>query len=153
MTEKNLKSMNRAELIEEIQALMRENDELGERVERLQAQLKESKARAAGREIAIANAGSIAEAALALNGVFEQAQAAADEYLRNIARMKDEQEKACAAMLEETRLKCREMEIGTQRRCDELFRTAQAEASQKWSTLARQLETAVHEYVSDSTKD
>ena len=52
MTEKNLKSMNRAELIEEMQALMRENDELGERVERLQAQLKESKARAAGREIA-----------------------------------------------------------------------------------------------------
>ena len=153
MTEKELKAMNRAQLIEAVTGLIREKDELSERVDKLQAQLKEARSKASGRSIAISNAGSIAEAALALNGVFERAQAAADEYLENIARMKEEQETACAAMLEETRRKCREMEIGTQRRCDELFRAAETEASQKWSTLAKQLETAVHEYVSGSVKE
>lgn len=36
------------------------------------------------REIRIANAGSIADAALALNGVFEAAQKAAEDYLRSV---------------------------------------------------------------------
>ena len=117
------------------------------------ARAQPSAAKASSRAVTLSKAGSIAEASLALNGVFQQAQAAADLYLDNIARMKEEQEKTCAAMLEETRLKCREMEIGTQRRCDELFRAAEAEASQKWNKLARQLENAVHEYVSGSAKE
>ena len=152
MTEKELKAMNKAQLIQAMTDLTRERDELDQRVEKLQAQLKEAREKASSRAIAVSGAGSIAEAALALNGVFESAQAAADQYLENIARMKEEQETTCAALLEETRQKCREMEIGTQRRCDELFRAAQAEASQKWSTLARQLEDAVHEYVSGTVK-
>ncbi len=153
MTEKELKAMNKAQLIQAMTDLTRERDELDQRVEKLQAQLKEAREKASSRAIALSGAGSIAEAALALNGVFESAQAAADQYLENIARMKEEQETTCAALLEETRQKCREMEIGTQRRCDELFRAAQAEASQKWSTLARQLEDAVHEYVATSVKE
>ena len=153
MTERELKAMGKAELVATVLRLAREKDELSERVEKLQTQLKEAKDKASSRAVTLSKAGSIAEASLALNGVFQQAQAAADLYLDNIARMKEEQEKTCAAMLEETRLKCREMEIGTQRRCDELFRAAEAEASQKWSKLARQLENAVHEYVSGSAKE
>jgi len=36
------------------------------------------------REIHISEAGSIAEAALAVNGIFEAAQQAADDYLRSV---------------------------------------------------------------------
>lgn len=41
------------------------------------------------REIIVAEAGSIAEAALKLNKVFESAQAAADQYLENVGRLAD----------------------------------------------------------------
>ena len=152
MTERELKAMSKAALTEQLLRLAREKDELAEKVDKLQAQLKEARDKAASRNIAISNAGSIAEAALGLKGVFERAQEAADEYLENIRRMKDEQEAACAQMMEETRLKCREMEIGTQRRCDELYRAAEAEASQKWSSLARALEDTMQNFVQGEKK-
>ncbi|MBQ8954908.1 MAG: hypothetical protein IJ048_12425 [Clostridia bacterium] len=152
MTERELRGMGKAELIEQVTRLSREKDELAEKVEKLQAQLKEARDKAASRNIAISNAGSIAEAALGLRGVFDRAQEAADEYLENIRRMQEEQEKTCARLLEETRLKCQEMEIGTQRRCDELYRAAEAEASQKWSSLARALEDTMQNFVQGEKK-
>lgn len=41
------------------------------------------------REIELEEAGSIAEAALRLNGIFEAAQEAADQYLMNVKKMAD----------------------------------------------------------------
>ena len=152
MTEKELRAMSKAQLIEKVTNLAREKDELSERIEKLTSQLKEAREKASSHASVIGNAGSIAEAALALNGVFEAAQAAANQYVEEVARLRGEQEAASAALLEETRQKCREMEIGTQRRCDEMFRAAREESSQNWNTLARQLEDAVHEYVSGTVK-
>ena len=54
-------------------------------VEKVQSKLQ-------SKYIAIQNAGSIAEASLQLNGVFESVQAAAEQYLENIKRMSDQQE-------------------------------------------------------------
>ena len=152
MTEREMKAMSKAQLMEAMTALTREKDELNERVEKLTAQLKEAREKAASRADALKSAGSIAEASMALNGVFSAAQAAADQYVEEVKRLREETEAACAAMLEETGQKCREMEIGTQRRCDELFRAARDESSRNWSALARQLEDAVHEYVSGTVK-
>ena len=45
----------------------------------------------ASKEIHIARAGAIAEAALMLNGVFDAAQKAADQYLENVRRLAEEQ--------------------------------------------------------------
>ncbi len=77
MTEKELKRMGRRELIEIIAALKRTELELRDRLEKAEAQL-------ADRKALVDKAGSIAEAALALNGVFEAAQAAADTYLQSL---------------------------------------------------------------------
>jgi hypothetical protein len=52
-------------------------------------------------KIDIEESGSIAEAALKINGVFEAAQAAADQYLDNIIRMHDEMEKRLSEMRQE----------------------------------------------------
>ena len=52
--------------------------------ELLRSQLSDAQRRLASREIRLRHAGSIAEAALRLNGIFESAQAAADLYLENI---------------------------------------------------------------------
>lgn len=83
MTDRELRKLNRRELLE---LLVEQEREL----ERLQAVLQKAEERTQSREIKIDKAGSIAEAALMLNGVFEAAQAAADQYLDNIRRQNAE---------------------------------------------------------------
>ena len=80
MTAKELKKLRRSELLEMLLARTEE-------VERLQAELAEANRKLDDRTILIETSGSIAEASLKLNGVFEAAQAAAEQYLKNIERM------------------------------------------------------------------
>lgn len=80
MTDKEVRRLNRAELLEMLLEQSRET-------ERLRAENQELKKRLEDRSIQITQAGSIAEAALKLNGVFEAAQRAADEYLDNVRHM------------------------------------------------------------------
>lgn len=84
MTDRELKKLSRAELLE---LLLQQSKE----IERLQAQLQRAREILSSREIHIRTAGSIAEAALELNGVFEAAQRAADQYLENVRRLAEEQ--------------------------------------------------------------
>lgn len=51
--------------------------------------IKEIKEMKASRRIELAEAGSIAEAALRLNGIFEAAQEAADQYLMNVRELSE----------------------------------------------------------------
>ena len=53
-------------------------------VQQLEKELEETRKQLEDRKIQIEKAGSIAEAALKLNGIFEAAQAAADQYLENL---------------------------------------------------------------------
>lgn len=84
MTDRELKKLSRAELLE---LLLQQSKE----IECLQAQLQRAREILSSREIRLQTAGSIAEAALALNGVFEAAQRAADQYLENVRRLAEEQ--------------------------------------------------------------
>ncbi len=77
MTEKELHKLKRGELLEMMLAQSREIDALRARVSELEEKL-------ADREIRIRESGSIAEAALKINGIFEAAQAAADQYIENV---------------------------------------------------------------------
>lgn len=79
MTEKELKKLSRAELLELLVYQTK-------KVEDLQDELDEANRRLANRRIMLRNAGSIAEAALEINEVFQAAQAAADQYLENVKR-------------------------------------------------------------------
>ena len=64
-----------------------------ERLNQKDAKIKELKETIeemkASREIELTEAGSIAEAALRLNGIFEAAQKAADQYLMNVKKLAD----------------------------------------------------------------
>ena len=82
MTDKDLRRMSRSELLELLLFQMEEN-------ERLKKQLNKAKRKLESRDIMIEEAGSIAEAALRLNGVFEAAQEAAQQYLENIKRLEE----------------------------------------------------------------
>ena len=74
MAGNDLRHLSRAELVEIIY-------ELKKRDEENRAALDELRARLDDRSLQISEAGSIAEAALRINRVFEAAQAAADQYL------------------------------------------------------------------------
>lgn len=77
MTDKELKRLKRVDLFELLIAQSREND-------RLRAELEEARSKLEARELTLKQAGSIAEAALRLNKVFEAAQAAADQYILSV---------------------------------------------------------------------
>lgn len=86
MTDRELKKLSRADLLELLLEESREN-------ERLREQLREANEKLADRAIILENTGSIAEAALRLNGVFEAAERAAVQYLENVRRRAEEASK------------------------------------------------------------
>ena len=87
MFEKDLRRLSRRDLLELLLQQERTNNELKKRIDTLENSL-------ASRTIEINNAGSMAEAALILNGVLESADKAAAQYLDNVKRLSEKQEKA-----------------------------------------------------------
>lgn len=77
MTDKEFKRLSRVDLIDIIYELQRQKEAAEAQADQLRQRLEE-------KEIRIAKAGSIAEAALQINGIFEAAQAAADQYLASV---------------------------------------------------------------------
>lgn len=74
MTDKELRKLRRDDLLQILLNQQRQIDELNEALERAQGELSQ-------RRIAIEESGSIAEAALKLNGVFKAAQASVDQFM------------------------------------------------------------------------
>lgn len=72
MTPKELRRLRRSDLMEMLLQLSKENLQLRQDLEDAHRQLEE-------KQIKIEEAGSLAEAALRLNGIFEAAQAACDQ--------------------------------------------------------------------------
>ncbi|MGT2807181.1 hypothetical protein DIX60_00940 [Streptococcus iniae] len=81
---KDLKKLKRQELLE----IMLEQQVM---IEQQESEIASLKREIKSRKIQINNAGSIAEAALALNGIFQVAQQAADDYLESIRALKGEE--------------------------------------------------------------
>lgn len=122
MTEKQLKKLTRAELLELLIEQTKKNTAL-------EKELAECKAELESREIKIENSGSIAEAALQLNGLFETAQTAADQYLENIKRLE-----------EETAQRCEKLEEATKKICLEKIQQAETESQEYWEQVSLKLE-------------
>ena len=89
MTDKELRKLKRTDLLEILIEQSKEVESLKKRIGELEAEL-------ADRRLLIYKSGSIAEAALKLNGVFEAAEAAAQEYLENIRRISEEKTQEAA---------------------------------------------------------
>lgn len=84
MTDKELRRLSRSELLEMLIRQTQENEKLSQELQQCRAELDE-------RRITAEKAGSIAQAALKLNGVFEAAQAAADQYVASVQQMNGDQ--------------------------------------------------------------
>jgi hypothetical protein len=87
MINQKLKKLSRKELLEVMIAQ-------GEEIERLQEQLKIAQQKLDEREICIKESGSIAEAALKLNHVFQDADNAARQYLEAFQKMVQQEQEA-----------------------------------------------------------
>ena len=156
--EKELRKMNRTELIEIIYALKKEEEEVNQKLEEAEQQLQ-------NRTIQIAKAGSIAEAAMELNHVFASAQKAADEYLNSVRIRKEAEEEALAirakteeetellrkqteiavhAEMEKMKMTCQEMlaaavqkQKETEEACQRMAEEAEQERKQKWDAFEK----------------
>ena len=124
MTDKELKRLSRSELLEMLIAQMKENEALQSRLEQAEAQLND-------RKIAVEKAGTLAEASLSLNGVFQAAEAAAQQYLENIERMSGQQETICRNMQAEAEAKAAEIV----REAQEYSKKTHAEADAYWKQI------------------
>lgn len=130
MTQKELKRLNRRQLLE---LLITQT----ERADRMEARVNELELELENKELRVAEAGSIAEASLRLNGVFEAAEAAAEQYLvsiRNQAticqQMEDESRKKADEMLAEAERKCSERELQAEEKVKHISDTLK-----QWSKL------------------
>ena len=83
MTEKELKKLNRYQLLELLVMQTERADSLEKTVEELRSRLEE-------RELKFSQMGSVAEASIYLSGVFDAAQKAADLYLENARKCAEE---------------------------------------------------------------
>ena len=99
MTDKEFKHLKRSDLIYIIYEYQKKQEELIKENEELREKLKE-------KEMKISNAGSLAEVAAKLNGLFEAAQQTADDYMSQLENTAAAQaEKKAEAIIKEAREK------------------------------------------------
>lgn len=155
MTEKELRKLKRAELLEML-------IEQGKTMAVLREELEVANKKLTDRRIALEEAGNIAEASLQINGVFVAAHAAAQHYLENIQRLSEQQESICkeresksiaqceerekqvTAQCEEMerncRAKCEEMERETKEKCEAMTKEAEKKVEENWLELSNRLQ-------------
>lgn len=137
--------MKRVDLLDIMVIQSKENDYLKIQLDEALAELEE-------RKIQIKEAGSIAEAALQLNGVFEAAEKAGSQYLENIARLSEEKETINARIIEEserkvaqlmaeTQAKCEKLERDTKIKCEGMVLQAEKESQEYWDKVSEKLES------------
>lgn len=124
MTDKELRRLSRSELLEMLIAQAAENDQLKNRLEQAEAQLRD-------RRIEIDKAGSLAEAALSLNGVFQAAEAAAQQYLENIQRISSQQDAISRVIKEQSAKEAAQI----RQEAEAYSQKAHAEADAYWKQI------------------
>ena len=92
MKDKELKRLNRAQLLELLLEQTRE-------MERLQAALDKAQSLLSERHLKVQAAGDLAHAVLAVNNVMETAQQAAQQYIDSIAAMEAETKEKCQELI------------------------------------------------------
>lgn len=102
MTDKEFKKLNRSELIEIIYQLQKNEQSYIDEIKLLRSQLET-------KNFKISNAGSIAEAALSLSGIFEEAQKTADIYLDEIRTVNEEGKKEAQKLILDAKIQAKKI--------------------------------------------
>lgn len=160
MAGKELRHMSRGELIDVIYALKKQQEELAAENEELRQHLSQ-------RELKLQKAGSIAEAAMSLNQVFEAAQQAADQYLQSVyANCGDAEEMAKGILadanaqaqntLEQARCQSETLlsqakaeKAQTEQECQALRQKTEEETKARWEAFERRVGDLFMSYQND----
>ena len=143
MQNNDLRHLSRLELIDIIYELQKQREQLTAELERTQAALNE-------KTLCLANAGSIAEAALGVNKIFETAQAAADQYLLSIqaaanasqAKL-DEAARQRQDMLDEAELQRRSILQNAEDEAAKRVADAEKQADEKWAHFEKRAQDLI----------
>lgn len=133
MTDKELKKLSRAELLEMLIMHSKRADELQEKLDKAEAELN-------SRQIKVDEVGSIAEASLRLNGVFEAAQTASEQYLENIRALQERQEEICAKRDAESKAEAERLMTETKDSCEKMMMDAKQASESYWAEVSDRLE-------------
>ena len=144
MTEQEMKRLSRAELLEVI--LMQ-----GKQIEELQAQNADLTQKVEDKTIALNEAGSIAEASLRLNHVFQDAELAVAQYKENIQRLSMDQEAIAQGKMAEAQRRIDQMLAEAQQQANsvtaqaEMYKAkAKMEADAYWAEASKKLENLLN---------
>lgn len=143
--DKELRKVNRAGLIDIIYALEQRVDELEKEGATLREQLE-------SRSIAVRDAGSIAEASLALNGVFEAAQRAADQYLASCEELRRQSEGGMADVQKDAQAQADQLLNAAREEAESLLGQARAEVESLRSGAQAVAEKAAGDVMADAQK-
>ena len=102
MTDRQLRKASRSDLLKLLLEEKKVNEALRDRIQQMQLRLD-------NRQLHMNQAGSLAEAALKLSGIFDAAESACQYYTENIRALSGRQEEICRKMEQETREKCDRM--------------------------------------------
>lgn len=128
MAEKELRKMRRAELIEIIYTLQQNEENLKEENRRLQEQLDD-------RIIKISEAGSIADAAIALNNIFQNAQEAAEQYLESVTKTQEKVKTDSEFILSEAKTKAIRIVREAEQKKQSIEEETEREIAEKWNVF------------------
>ena len=128
MTERELRRLSRADLLELLLAQRRENEQLRCILDQTQAQL-------ADRTIKIDKAGSLAEASLQLSGIFTAAEDSCRYYMDNIRLLSERQSQVC-----------QQMERETKEKCERMVAEAELKTQQCWDNCAEKIKRLVDSF-------
>ena len=130
MTDKEFKRLSRAQLIDIIYQLQLQVDKLTEQKQKLDEAL-------ADKHIRISSAGSIADAALEINGCFRSAQKAAEQYLNEIKKLRDTTEADRRKILAQAEDEAAQIRAGAKNEAAQILAAAKKEAEEILTSAQR----------------
>ena len=132
MISKELKKLNRRELVDVIYQLKKNEEQMQEKIALLEAELQD-------RRMHLSVAGSIAEAATDITDIFSVAQSTADLYLNEIASMREDAKRECERMIEEAGKKVETIMADGRRQYEALAARYRTDYK-KWQQLRAEIE-------------
>lgn len=129
MTEKELKKLSRRDLLYMLVSQ-------GKELQKLKADYEKAQAALQDRSIGLEKAGSIAQASLQVNGVFEAAEAACRQYTENIERISRQQ---AEQIIKEAQKESEALRKDTEAQCAEMLKTARNEAKTYHDTMVKKV--------------
>lgn len=142
--EKEFKHLNRAELVEIIYQLQIDNQRLTNEKAEIQEKLD-------SKELKISEAGSIAEATVAISDIFLKAQEVADHYLSELRRNNASIEQHCKERLSQAQSQADIILRDAEYKARQITEAAEQESERKWKEANEKIMQLIKSH--DALKD